>query len=305
MKRIFVGIFALTSTLATSATAADMPVKAPIIPPVAVYDWTGFYAGLNVGYSWGRSSTYDTFYDSGTGTILSAATAKFNMNGAIGGGQVGYNWEWNRWVFGLEADIQGSGQKGSALFNCLGGTPTLLTTAAAVNGVCTQGHFGDTAPFNVLGFPVAESVSENLKWFGTVRGRIGPTITPTVLVYATGGLAYGEVDTNGFVYSANVLGPQGVNGGTSIVPVTTTFGSASTRVGWTVGAGIEGVVTGNWTVKAEYLYIDLGTVSGNSLTPVVAPSGALLGTTYSSHITDNIVRVGFNYKFAGPVVAKY
>jgi outer membrane immunogenic protein len=76
-------------------------------------------------------------------------------------------------------------------------------------------------------------------------------------------------------------------------------------VGWTLGAGIEGVITGNWTAKLEYLYIDLGTVSGTFLTPLIATSGAFISTSYSSHITDNILRVGLNYHFAGPVVAKY
>jgi outer membrane immunogenic protein len=76
-------------------------------------------------------------------------------------------------------------------------------------------------------------------------------------------------------------------------------------VGWTVGAGVEGVISGNWTAKLEYLYIDLGNVSGSFATPLIAPSGAFATSSYSSHITDNIVRVGINYRFSGPVVAKY
>src|SRR5450631_1660057 len=83
------------------------------------------------------------------------------------------------------------------------------------------------------------------------------------------------------------------------------FGNSSTRVGWTVGAGVEGVVSGNWTAKVEYLYIDLGNVSGSFTTPIVAPSGAFLTSSYTSHITDNILRVGLNYKLGGPVVAKH
>jgi outer membrane immunogenic protein len=76
-------------------------------------------------------------------------------------------------------------------------------------------------------------------------------------------------------------------------------------VGWAVGAGVEGVVSGNWTAKIEYLYIDLRNVSGSFTTPIVAPSGAFLTSSYTSHITDNILRVGLNYKLGSPVVAKH
>jgi outer membrane immunogenic protein len=77
-------------------------------------------------------------------------------------------------------------------------------------------------------------------------------------------------------------------------------------VGSTVGAEVEGRCgQGKWTAKIEYLYVDLGNVSGSFTTPIVAPSGAFLTSSYNSHITDNILRVGLNYKLDGPVVAKY
>ncbi len=60
-------------------------------------------------------------------------------------------------------------------------------------------------------------------------------------------------------------------------------------MGWTVGAGIEGVISGNWTAKLEYLYVDLGNVSGSFVTPIVAPSGAFVTASYNSHITDNML----------------
>ena len=225
------------------------------------------------------------------------------MNGVIGGGQAGYNWQMDKWVFGLEADIQGSGQKGSTLGSCAGGSAT-ATTLAGLSSVCAIGHTGDTTPFNVAAFPVGDTLSQKLEWFGTFRGRIGPTLTPTFLAYVTGGLAYGQVNSSGTFSGTNIVGPQGVNGST-LVPVAGAFSSSSTRVGWTLGGGIEGAIGGNWTAKLEYLYVDLGTVSGTFVTPIVAPGGAFLSTGYSSHITDNILRVGVNYRFAGPVVARY
>jgi outer membrane immunogenic protein len=131
------------------------------------------------------------------------------------------------------------------------------------------------------------SLNQKLEWFGTVRGRAGVLVSPTVLLYATGGLAYGEVKTS------EIIG--GLAG----------FSNSDTRVGYTVGAGIEGVIGGNWTAKLEYLYVDLGRTSGSFLTTIPALGGGFLTSTYRSRITDNVLRVGLNYKFGGPVVAKY
>ena len=298
MNKFLLGAVGLV-VLASSASAADLAprpyTKAPVIVDPG-YDWTGFYAGVNIGYSWGRSSSALSFIDTASGAVLNSNALKFDLNGVIGGGQIGYNWQRNNWVFGLEGDIQGSGQRGNAGALCPGGTPT------SVNGPCSRGHIGDTV--NDPALPVAVGLSERLDWFGTVRGRIGPTITPTILAYVTGGLAYGHVSATEAVNGINVIGVNGANGAT-LVPVTGVFGNSSTKVGWTVGGGIEGVVSGNWTAKIEYLYMDLGNVSGSFVTPIVAPSGGFVTNRYSSHVTDNILRVGVNYKWGGPVVARY
>jgi outer membrane immunogenic protein len=306
MKRLLIGIAGVASLLTTSAFAADLPVytKAPVfVPPV--YNWTGFYIGGNLGYSWGRSDSTLLLSDATSGAILNSANSKFNMDGVIGGGQIGYNWQREQWIFGLEADIQGSGQKGNTTAVCAGGTPTLLTTLAAVSSACAQGHFGDTSPFNVVALPVTSNLSESLEWFGTFRGRVGTTFTPTVIGYVTGGLAYGEVSATNTVSGTNILGFNGTNAPTTLVPVAGSVSNSSLRAGWTLGVGVEGVISGNWTAKLEYLYIDLGNVSGSFATSLVAPSGAFVAASYSSHITDNILRVGVNYRFDGPVVAKY
>jgi outer membrane immunogenic protein len=308
MNRGLVGIAVFASALASQALAADLPVKAPPLP-APIYNWTGFYAGLNVGYSWGRSSTVLAFGDTTTGGGLFGAASKFNMDGVIGGGQIGYNWQRDRWVFGLEADIQGSDQKGSTSLVCPGNTTAFtfasLTTAAAVAGRCSAGFFGDTGNFNVGGLPVTDVFNQKLDWFGTVRGRIGPTLTPTFLVYVTGGLAYGEIKTTDTVVGTNLVGVNGTNSIPTATTVAAVVSNNTVNVGWTAGAGIEGVLTGNWTGKLEYLYIDFGNVSGTVLSPIVSPTGGSVIKAYASHITDNILRVGVNYKFNGPVVAKY
>ena len=86
-----------------------------------------------------------------------------------------------------------------------------------------------------------------------------------------------------------VAGP--VAGGL-VVGGTATSSFNTTKAGWTVGGGVEGVISGNWTAKIEYLYLDLGTI--NSTYPGVAPFAP---ASLSSHVTDNLLRVGLNYHF--------
>jgi outer membrane immunogenic protein len=281
MKRLLIGISAAASLLATGAFAADLPVRAPVYTKAPVYvepvfNWTGFYLGGNVGYSWGNSdnsTTIDRFLTGLPllGTAIGTNTSSNNANGVIGGAQAGYNWQMSNWLVGLEADIQGSGERGSSTITCLG---------------CSDD-----------GANIVTSLTEKLNWFGTVRGRAGVLATPDVLLYATGGLAYGEVNVSGTVAGDGAVGPA-----TVVLP-----GTSSTRAGWTAGAGVEGHIGGNWTAKLEYLYMDLGTVSGGpvQLTGILVSARTVAGLSYSSHFTDNIVRVGVNYHFNSPVVAKY
>src|SRR5258707_10595633 len=118
MKRMLIGIAAIASLLSTSAFAADLAAapysKAPVYVE-SVYNWTGFYIGGNVGYSWGRSRDTATLVN-GAGTILFTDTASRNMDGIVGGGQIGYNWQVQNWLWGLEADFQGTDQKASRDF---------------------------------------------------------------------------------------------------------------------------------------------------------------------------------------------
>jgi outer membrane immunogenic protein len=236
----------------------------------ANYNWNGFYLGGNLGYSWGRSSTdYTLGQVTGggvAGTGLDAASSSIDLKGMLGGLQLGYNWQRTNWVFGLETDFQWTGQKGSTSFSCV---------SAAL-----------------CGFPpaVTTNIDQKLKWFGTARGRIGPTISPTAFVYLTGGLAYGRFDTD--------LSVAGV-AGNGVTPTSTLASFSTTKVGWVIGAGAEGVISGKWTAKIEYLYIDFGTVSGGPITSTTAPAARtnFVTAAFSSRMTDNILRVGLNYKY--------
>jgi outer membrane immunogenic protein len=201
---------------------------------------------------------------------VATTTSRDDVNGIIGGGQLGYNWQISNWVAGFEGDFQGSRERGFTMLVCPG---------------CGNGPSDITS-----------TLTQKLAWFGTVRGRAGVLVTPAVLLYGTGGLAYGEVDTAGTISGQTAQGP-----GTAVFP-----GLNSTRVGWTAGAGIEGRIGGNWTAKLEYLYMDLGTVSAGPIaTTILGPVRLPVGASYSSHFTDNILRVGFNYIFNAPVAAKY
>ncbi len=264
MKKLLTAATALVAFAAFApAHAADLtppPVfKAP--PPAPWYDWTGFYIGANGGYSWGQSST------TVTAPGLAAFSGSQNVDGWLGGGQIGYNWQFNHnWVLGLEADIQGAGQDGSTAL------PTVITRSTintlALPPVTTTGSF-----------------SQSLPWFGTVRGRLGVEPADRLLLYVTGGLAYGEVQSSTSVTAA-----------TTTAATTAAASANNTQVGWTVGAGLEWAFAGRWSAKLEYLYVDLGT-----FTNTFAGTGPAYPTlTASSHFTDNIFRVGVNYNFGGP-----
>jgi outer membrane immunogenic protein len=295
-----IGALALAAAMQPAA-AADLAVKAPVYkappPIVAVYNWTGFYIGGNVGYSWGRANTDllgsarvqvfrtagpDLVFDSGpVGAGLSNTS---NVNGWIGGFQAGYNWQQGSWLFGIEADIQASGERGDQFLSFV--IPAFVAPLA-------QGVTPATT--------VTIAAEHRLNWFGTLRGRLGVLPTDRFVLYVTGGLAYGELESN-YLVTLGALGPVAV-------------GSKTTKAGYVVGAGIEGALWDNWTAKAEYLYMDLGTfdVAGASATTNLlnTPSaGFNTVTTFnasaSTRFTDNIFRVGLNYHFYSPAVtARY
>jgi outer membrane immunogenic protein len=244
MKKLFLATTAFVVLAAASAGAADMSAQPVYTPPAPVYSWTGIYWGGNVGYSWGQSKTDGTL--AGFGVTL---TESQDMDGVIGGAQTGYNYQFGAWVFGLEADIQASGQKGGSTFQ-------------------------------VAGFPTATLTTDHkLEWFGTARPRLGVLATPNLLLYGTGGVAFGQVKDS---YAATIAG----------LGTVATATVDDVKAGWTAGAGIEGAFGGGWSAKVEYLYIDLGKLQQTVTLPLAG-----FTATFNSHVTDNIVRVGLNYKW--------
>jgi outer membrane immunogenic protein len=248
-------IFATLVALASPAMAANLPLKVPQTPAVAApYNWAGFYAGVNVGYSWGHQDNSmgvsTTVLVNGTpvSTTSTVLENSDHLNGIIGGGQIGYNWQINHWVFGFEADFQGSGQRTDGVFNF----PGILITVAGGPPVTTPG--------------LSVNYTDKLDWFGTVRGRVGLAFDRW-LPYVTGGWAFGNGETS-----------------VSISGAAATFSASKGYSGWTIGGGVEWAFRDNWRAKLEYLYIDFGD----------GPTGTAI---VSNKLTDNIVRIGLNYKF--------
>jgi outer membrane immunogenic protein len=244
MKKLLLATTAFVVLAVGSATAADLsrPAYRAAPPPPPMYSWTGLYWGVNVGYSWGRDKVQWNLV--GFGTVSESQ----KMDGVIGGFQSGYNYQFGQWVLGLETDIQASGQKGSTIYGIAPG--------------------------------VTLSADHKLPWFGTSRTRLGVLVSPTVLLYGTAGIAYGQVKED---YTHTVAGVGSTNSNFKNV-----------RAGWTAGAGVEGVIGGGWTAKLEYLYMDLGEQTSNIATP-----GQGTVSNWSNRVTDNIVRVGFNYRWGG------
>lgn len=259
MRRwIFSGV-ALVA-FAGAATAADLPVRVQAPPPPPVWNWSGCYMGLNAGYGWGRNNFKDATETSAVGTVFSFTDFDFNSKGAFGGGQFGCNWQVSAAVFGVETDIQWAGVKGSVLF------PSAIFNFADPN-------------FNT-------EVTSELRYFGTVRGRIGYSFAPWALLYATGGFAYGEVHSKLSFPSANGV-------------ANTFFDEARrTHYGYAVGGGWEALLTPRLSVKAEYLYVDLGAGTHQFV---------IDGDTYSwsERLRMHTVKLGLNFLLPWAVTARY
>ena len=155
-----------------AALAADLPRRMPPAPPpLALPAWTGFYLGVNAGGGWAKA-------DSGLSVLGGPvfATGVNSLEGAVGGGQIGYNWQNGPSMFGVEADFQASGLKDT------------------LNAPCPLGF--------CAGLGLAASFTQKMPWFGTVRGRLG-LATDAWLIYVTGGYAYARFDAEA---SASALG---------------------------------------------------------------------------------------------------
>ena len=286
-------LLASAGTMAlTGAVLAAEPVPPPPPPPYVPLPWTGFYIGLNAGYTFSNdvrvdSTGYPLVADP-TGAYEAAlvevgtATLPVKNDGFLGGIQVGYNFEFpNHSVASLEGDIQG----------VVGASST------------TNGASFIPVPGIVDSYTTALRASNRLDFLGTLRGRYGYLFTPNLLVFGSGGFAFGGISTSASFLATETLGFPAVFGGDSL---------STTDVGWAAGGGFEWEFLPHWTFKVEYLYYMLSkeTASFGYLTQNVAgvPFAAAL-THFTITPQGSIVRAGINYLFTTepppPIIAKY
>jgi outer membrane immunogenic protein len=237
-------------SMTAGALAADLPSRNPppvFVPPV--FTWTGFYGGLQVGYQWSDASLQDYSLVTGAPGVTEPT---FHEQGVMAGGHIGYLYQINQFVLGIEGDVNGSGYTGNGASVTI--TPLLYNTTISVEG--------------------------------SVRGRLGIASWDRLLIYATGGVAFAPIRD------------KYTNGLGLVDDITTT------RVGWTIGGGLQYAIDPHWSVRAEYRYTDYGRYND----ALIISSGGVLGE--QRHETTNVALVGFSYKFdwytpPRPVVAKY
>jgi outer membrane immunogenic protein len=264
MRRVvfsFLGATALTIASAQVATAADMPVKAPLKPVIAAYNWSGCYLGGYVGGGW--QSNGGSLTDNGGGVFTSYnGTAGHSWDvgkgsSVIAGGTLGCNWQapGNNWVWGLESELGYMRARSSAADPV---SPALDTVGTVKNG----------------------------NWYGVLAGRGGISFD-RALWYLKGGVA--------FVRSAASVVDTCNTGacGAGLINAT----GNSTYATWALGTGLEYAFNNAWSLKGEYLYLGRGpsyTVSG------VVTAGPGTGTT-SNWSTNapavHTLKVGLNYFF--------
>lgn len=243
-------LIVLLAALRPPALAADIVVKAPPLAPPSTIDWSGFYLGVEGGGGFGSTS-----HAFATAPSSANSGGSSNLKGGLLGGTYGYSIQSGNVVAGLEGDFSWSGIRDT--FIAASATPTFCPAA----------------------FPCFTS----LEWFGTDRLRVGYAFD-RYLVYATGGIAYGNV-------LATILnaGPVGIDS------------EIHTRVGYAVGGGIEEMIAPNWSAKLEYLYTDFGTKNGYTCV-VCTPFPPTKELVF---LNANVVRLGIDYHFSGPVFARH
>jgi outer membrane immunogenic protein len=205
----------------STAMAADLPNSRgyyKAMPVEGPYNWTGVYGGFNAGYAFGNDTRTSPIAGAGPG--FPERTTGYE--GFLGGVQLGYNWQWDKIVLGVEADVQGAS---------IGG-------AAAVDTFTSPG-FGT----------IVGTTTNKMDAFGTIRGRVGVAFD-RVLVYGTGGYAAGRnTHSNALTGLVEFVPGQFVN-------LNQGFTEASIFQGWVAGGGIEYGFADRWSVKAEYLHLD-------------------------------------------------
>ena len=257
MKKVIVGV-AFAALLATPAFAADMAVKAPPVAASPVYNWNGFYFGANVGGGWSNGGSEADPLPSPA--AFNELPHHFNLKGVggLGGIQAGYNLAAApNWLIGVEGDISWAGILAS------GSDPDCFSQVQGCS-------------------PQATTMSRDVRWLTSARGRLGYS-QDSWLLYVTGGFAAGGVQWS----AASPSSPPGILWSTTY---------NKTETGYVIGGGIEKALDAYWTLRAEYLFYRLSgsgpvVVNGVPLTPPFQ-----FGFSWANFDV-NVVRIGLSRKF--------
>ena len=268
MKKLATCIIAVAGLIGTPALAADLATKAPPPPePPPVFSWAGLYIGLNAGGAFDNKVTEEPtglFFSKFAGAPLLATSS--NQSAFTGGGQIGYNWQFDNLVTGIEGDFNYVGFR-DINFTVTGLPATPFGSPSAANNVFNYSHPAD-------------------RFFGTLRARLGYA-ADRVLFYATGGVAFtGRSSHSGTATFTNAQGVQFAN----------FHGPSDSGIGFAVGGGVEYAWTNNWIVRAEYLFVGIDH-HNVTLTDPFTSGGA--GFSFSSTVGEqfSVVRGAISYKF--------
>jgi outer membrane immunogenic protein len=287
VKRNLLCIIALLMFGTAGAAADELPNRPSfyILGPTSTLPWTGLYLGINGGYGWAHSgitaladdpaAAAGTCGGVGHGTCISPGG--FLEYGGTFGGQIGYDWQINPlWLTGIETDYQWADFR---------------------SGTALPFHLGEVGGTSML-------VNEAVQSFGTLRIRMGVIPINSLLLYGTGGFAYGHVNTNFSVPNPNIASATSLSRGgfsyscTDGGPACFAGSSSDMEVGWTIGGGGEVRLTNNLTFMTEVLYVQLGAPSGTAIAESPLPGTAASSFTDSfSSVRLIVARGGFNYRF--------
>jgi len=256
---------ALSSAQAADLGEGSLKDTGPVYA-APVHVWTGFYAGVNVGYGWTEDQEIVYEYENEKKAL---APYEISPDGGFIGGQIGYNFQRGSVVFGVEGDLQYSDIEDSG--EGTGSIPVSGPTCCET----------DTT-----------SLGADIDWFGTARARLGYAMDRT-LVYVTGGFAFGEINIDNTYFFP---GP----GAGSQWPLQGESSTSETKTGYVIGGGIEHALSDQWSVKLGYQYIDLGEVDVS--TTRVFENGNTADVPQMTEVDADFhtVRIGLNYKLSGP-----
>lgn len=260
---------ALFNTVQAADLKPALVYKAP--PVIAESSWTGFYAGLGVGFRTSRTDLTTTSLTRGTPESLDGVAARqpFDGTGFQASPYVGFNWQFApRWLVGVAGEIGLANQT-----TTLGGffaSPGSLTTTEPIDGLAVKST-----------------------WDASLSTRIGFLITPAFLAYATGGAAWQHYD---------VTSTCAGNFCTNLIQATPAVVTNSvTKIGWTVGGGLETALGGHWIARSEYRYADFGT---SSFSIVRSATDGLRVDDFDAKMRVHKATFGLAYKFGDPVVTQ-